>query len=202
MRSRVWTRWALPAFAVILVAAVITSVFRAGSSGVESAESAARIPIPSRQTVHLEARGYTVSFAVYNSLSPGVRVPQLQVSIARADTGERLELRKPTKRYLSASNGEQVVDQYLITVRVAGMYDVWVTADEQTDGFLLIGDRPIDALGRVFKTWVILAVAGSILSVAIVVLVIRRKLTLSVAVRVNRRTLTPYDGAGGPADPE
>ena len=203
MRSRVWTRWAPPVFAVIVVAAVITSVFQAGLSGVRSAESAARLPIPSRRTVHLDAREYTVSFAVYNSPSPGLRVPRLQVSIARADTAEQLELRRPTKRYLSASSGEKVVDQYLITVPVAGRYDVRVTADEQTDGFLLIGDRPIDALGRRFRAWVILAVGGAILAFAVVVLVIRRRLTLSVAVRIDRRTSTPYDdgGASRPADP-
>jgi hypothetical protein len=199
MKSRVWMPWALPAFVVILVAAVIVSVFLAGSSGVKSASSVARIPIPSGQAVHLDARGYTVSFAVYNSSSRGVHVPHLQVSVARADTGKQVELRKPKKRFISVSNDEQVVDQYLITAPVAGMYDVRVAADEQTDGFLLIGDRPIDALGRVFKTWVILAVVGFILSVAIAVRGTHRKLTLSVEVRVNRRKPTPYDDGTGPA---
>jgi hypothetical protein len=196
MKSRVRRQWVVVAFAVIIVPAVVISVFRAGSSGVKSAESAARIPIPSRQTVHLDARGYTVSFAVYNSLSRGLHVPHLQVSIARTDTGEQLELRKPTKRFISTSNGEKVVDEYLITAPVAGTYDVRVSADEQTDGFLLIGGRPIDALGRVFKTWMILAVAGFVLSIA--VLVNRRKLTVSVAVRVKRPNLTPYDDGTGP----
>jgi hypothetical protein len=199
MKSR-WTRWVLPAVVVILVPVVVISVFRAGSSGVHSAESAARIPIPSSQTVHLNARDYAVSFAVYNSSSRGLHVPHLQVSIARADTGEQLELHKPLKRYISSSNGEKVEDQYLITVPVAGMYDVRVSADEQTDGFLLIGDRPIDALGKVFRTWVILAVIGFILSVAVAgaVLVNRRKLAFSIKVSVNGRKLTPSDDGTGP----
>jgi hypothetical protein len=127
-----------------------------------------------------------------------LHVPHLQVSIARADTGEQLELRKPTKRFISSSGDEKVVDEYLISVPVAGMYDVRVSADEHTDGFLLIGDRPIDALSRVFKTWMILAVVGVIVSAAVAVLVNRRKLSFTVRVRVNRRDPTPYDDGTGP----
>jgi hypothetical protein len=188
MTSRAGKRRALPAFAVIAVAAVVVSVFRAGSSGVESAESAARIPIPARQTVHLDARGYTVSFAVYDSFPPGLHVPPLHVSIARADTGDPLELRRPPKRFFSASGGEKLVEQYLIAVPVEGMYEVRVAADEPTGGFLLIGDRPIDALAGVFRMWVMLAVVGFILGVGIAVAlqVKRGKPTLSVALRVNR----------------
>jgi hypothetical protein len=78
------------------------------------------------------------------------------------------------------------------------MYDVRVAADEQTDGFLVIGDRPIDALGRVVKTWMILAVVGVIVFFAVAVLVNRGKFSFSLRVRVNRRNATRDDDGTGP----
>ena len=123
-----------------------------------------------------------VSFAVFHSSSPGLQVPPLRLSITSEETGERLELRRPIKRYFSVSGDEKVQEQYAIDVAVAGSYDVSVTADQPTDGVLLIGDRPVDALGRLVKIWVVVIGLGGVASliIAIAVLARRGRLRLSV----------------------
>ena len=169
MSARLPWRWAIPAFAVLLVV-VVASVFAGGAWGVRSAGSAARLRIPSVETVHLDARTYMASYAVdHDSTNTGaaVHVPDLHVEIASLDTGEPLPLRRPTKRYVSSAGDETVVDQYEIDVPNGGDYRVSTTASEEIDGHLLIGDRPINALHRVFTTWLLLTVIGTFVAIGV-----------------------------------